>query len=369
MDMCNQAEGRSAAKLNDTATLTTAAATATAIEPAAGPSTPQLIEMPAPELASVASPIESEKTAGSKTDGLETRVSNPAVEPALPNINEVSETEPPKVSSPMLDPAKPSQGKRGVPKPYWIKPLMANERSVPPREPLAAKGADSTDRSMPRSGRFAMLAASLAVAAGLGAVAGALGASAVAPTAATPAPGPVVSSIDAVVSSTDADETQSLKATVAQLRADVSALIVTIETANKAANGQLTKMAERFDRIERAQAEPVARNGKAVEALERLERRADTGASRGTTGSLLTGPAAAPAAAPLAGGPAAAPPTVPGWAVRDVYRGVALIQGPRRGLIEVEAGDVIPGIGRVESIRKQDGHWIVTTSRGIIASH
>ena len=361
MDMCNQAEGRSAAKLNDTATLTTAAATATAIEPAAGPRTPQLIEMPAPELASVASPIESEKTAGSKTDGLETRVSNPAVEPALPNINEVSETEPPKVSSPMLDPAKPSQGKPGVPKPDWIKPLMANERSVPPHEPLAAKGADPTDRSMPRSGKFAMLAASLAVAAGLGAVAGALGASTVAPTAATPAPGPVVSS-------TDADETQSLKATVAQLRADVSALIVTIETANKAANGQLSKMAERFDRIERSQAEPVARNGKAVGALERLERRADTGASRETTGSLLTGPAAAPAAAPLVSSPAATPPTVSGWAVRDVYRGVALIQGPRRGLIEVEAGDVIPGIGRVESIRKQDGHWIVTTSRGIIAS-
>ena len=357
MDMCNEAEGRSAAKLNDTATLTTA----TAIEPAAGPRTPQLIEMPAPELASVASLIESEKTAGSKTDGLETPLSKPAVEPALPNINEVSETEPPKVSSPMLDPAKPSQGKRGVPKPYWIKPLMANERSVPPREPLAAKGADPTDRSMPRSGKFAMLAASLAVAAGLGAVAGALGASTVAPTAATPAPGPVVSS-------TDADETQSLKATVAQLRADVSALRVTIETANKAANGQLTKIAERFDRIERAQAEPVARNGKAVDALERLERRADTGASRETTGSLLTGPAAAPAAAPLASSPAATPPTVPGWAVRDVYRGVALIQGPRRGLIEVEAGDVIPGIGRVESIRKQGGHWIVTTSRGIIAS-
>ena len=214
MDMCNEAEGRSAAKLNDTATLTTAAATATAIEPAAGPSTPQLIEMPAPELASVASPIESEITAGSKTDELETRLSNPAVEPALPNINEVSETEPPQVSSPMLDPAKPSQGKPGVPKPDWIKPLMANERSVPLREPLAGKGADPTDRSMPRSGRFAMLAVSLAVAAGLGAVAGALGASTVAPTAATPTPGPVASS-------TDADETQSLKATVAQLRADV----------------------------------------------------------------------------------------------------------------------------------------------------
>jgi hypothetical protein len=189
-----------------------------------------------------------------------------------------------------------------------------------------------------------LLAASLAVAAGLGAVAGALGASAVATPTAAPAPAPVPTT-----PTTEADDTQSLKATVAQLRADVSALRVTIETANKAASGQLAKITERFDRMER-------------------ERRADTGASKETTGSLLSGPAAAPAAASSAAGPAAAPPTVPGWAVRDVYRGVALIQGPRFGLIEVEAGDVIPGIGRVESIRKQDGHWVVTTSRGNIAS-
>jgi hypothetical protein len=352
MENCNESGRRSGAVAHSTDAATITSVTATAIEPAAAASNkPQteLIQVPAPELASTVSPIESEKADGAKTDNLGTRPLKPANEPALPNTKAgASETEA-KVSSPPLDPAKPSRGRPGVPNLDWIKPLMATERSVPPREPpaapaasaSAATGVDSSNRPQPRSRRFALLAASLAVAAGLGAVAGALGASAVAPPAATPAPAPVAPT-------SEADDTQSLKATVAQLRADVSALRVTIETANKAASGQLTKISERFDRIER-------------------ERRADTGASKEATGSLLSGPTAAPAA-PSAAGPAAAPPTVPGWAVRDVYRGVALIQGPRFGLIEVEAGDVIPGIGRVESIRKQDGHWVVTTSRGIIAS-
>jgi hypothetical protein len=51
--------------------------------------------------------------------------------------------------------------------------------------------------------------------------------------------------------------------------------------------------------------------------------------------------------------------------VRDVRRGIALIEG-RYGLIEVETGDTLPGLGRIEGIRKQDGRWIVVTSRGLI---
>ena len=38
------------------------------------------------------------------------------------------------------------------------------------------------------------------------------------------------------------------------------------------------------------------------------------------------------------------------------------------GLIEVEAGDVVPILGRIESIHKQDGRWVVTTSKGIITA-
>ena len=56
-----------------------------------------------------------------------------------------------------------------------------------------------------------------------------------------------------------------------------------------------------------------------------------------------------------------------GWVLREVGRGSALIES-RRGLYEVFAGDPIPGLGRVDAIRKQDGRWVVVTSRGLIVA-
>ena len=60
-------------------------------------------------------------------------------------------------------------------------------------------------------------------------------------------------------------------------------------------------------------------------------------------------------------------PTVEGWVLRDVANGSALIEG-RRGMYEVYAGDPVPGLGRVDAIRKQDGHWVVVTSKGLIVA-
>lgn len=57
-----------------------------------------------------------------------------------------------------------------------------------------------------------------------------------------------------------------------------------------------------------------------------------------------------------------------GWVVRRAANGVALIQGGRHGAFEVQQGDVVPGVGRIEAIRRQDGRWIVVTSNGIIQS-
>ena len=42
-----------------------------------------------------------------------------------------------------------------------------------------------------------------------------------------------------------------------------------------------------------------------------------------------------------------------------------LIEG-RQGIFEVYAGDPIPGLGRAEAIRRQDGRWVVVTSKGLI---
>jgi hypothetical protein len=34
--------------------------------------------------------------------------------------------------------------------------------------------------------------------------------------------------------------------------------------------------------------------------------------------------------------------------------------------MEVEPGDNLPGLGRIEAIRRQDGRWVVVTSKGVI---
>ena len=56
-----------------------------------------------------------------------------------------------------------------------------------------------------------------------------------------------------------------------------------------------------------------------------------------------------------------------GWALRDAGNGSALIEG-RQGMFEVYAGDPVPGLGRIEAIRKQDGKWVVVTSKGLIVA-
>jgi len=60
-------------------------------------------------------------------------------------------------------------------------------------------------------------------------------------------------------------------------------------------------------------------------------------------------------------------PTVEGWVLRDVDHGGALIEG-RYGMYEVYAGDPVPGLGRIDAIRRQDGRWVVVTSRGLIVA-
>jgi len=64
-------------------------------------------------------------------------------------------------------------------------------------------------------------------------------------------------------------------------------------------------------------------------------------------------------------GKAAKPGVGEGWVLRKAYRGAALVEG-RYGIIEVEPGDTLPGVGRVEEIKRQDGRWVVVTGKGLI---
>ena len=203
---------------------------------------------------------------------------------------------------------------------------------------------DSADET-PHVSRFTLLAAALALAAALGAMIGALAAYGLARPA----------NIAVAAGRPGLEEVQALKENVVQARVELAALKLSIDSANRNAAAQLTRISERIDRVERVQAEPAAKLAKAVDALERLSR--GEAAPKDVTGSVLPPPAAV--------NQATKPGAIDGWVVRDVHRGTALIEG-RMGLIEVDQGDVVPGLGRVDAIRRQDGRWVVVTSKGLI---
>jgi hypothetical protein len=204
------------------------------------------------------------------------------------------------------------------------------------------------ESASPYVSRFTVLAASLALAAALGAMVGALVAYGLARPGAIPA---------VAVGRAALEETQALKENVVQARVELAALKLSIDSANRNTGAQLGRISERIDRVERSQAEPAAKLTKALDTLERLSR--GEAASKDVTGSVV------PAASGLNQPAKPASAAVEGWVVRDVYRGTALIEG-RMGVIEVDQGDVVPGLGRVDAIRKQDGRWVVVTPKGLI---
>jgi hypothetical protein len=227
---------------------------------------------------------------------------------------------------------KPATGE-GAPDP------LAQEETAP--EPPAVNAPS------PRVNRFTMLAACLALAAAFGGMVGALAAYGLA----RPQPTPVIAA-----GKFGSEEIQALRENVVQARVELAALKVSIDAGNRTATTQFTKIAERIERMERNAAEPAAKINKAVESLERLSRTEGAASLKDLTSSI-TPPQ------PIAGKSGG----LEGWVLRDVRRGTAFIEG-RVGIMEVEQGDLVPGLGRIDAIRKQDGRWVVVTSKGTITT-
>jgi len=178
-----------------------------------------------------------------------------------------------------------------------------------------------------------------------------------------------------------------LEAAVARLDADIVALKASVEQNAKLGVTQFNKTSDRLDKVEKAQVDPatkLARLSDEVSKLRSTQAAAPAVAPVAATAPAQAVAAAAPATTTVAKditgsvAPAAAAaspvkpevarlPTVEGWVLRDVGYGGALIEG-RRGIFEIYAGDSIPGVGRVDAIRKQDGRWVVVTSKGLIVS-
>ncbi len=150
-------------------------------------------------------------------------------------------------------------------------------------------------------------------------------------------------------------ETRALKETVVRLGTELATVKASIDAANRHAAAQFGKLAERFDRAEKAQAEPAAKLARITESLDRLEKRPV--AAHDVTGAVTT-----------VEKQQAKPPVAEGWKLRDFYAGRAVVESRGGGVYEVGPGSNLPGLGKVETIKREDGRVIVVTPKGIIAS-
>ncbi len=226
----------------------------------------------------------------------------------------------------------------------------------------ASKPTDGSATSSPsQPSRFLLLAASVAIAAAVGALAGSLSASGFSY---------FMQGSGGHAYVADAKTLQAVQAIRAEL-AELAMLKANLDSATKSANGQFAKLTDRLDRVERAGAEPAAKLSHIAEAVDRLEKRsaaapaaASAPVAPETTGSIASG---APAA--LAAPEMKVPDRVlQDWVVQDVRGNRALVASRYGGMFAVAAGGFLPGLGRVETIKRQDGQWIVVTNRGLITS-
>jgi hypothetical protein len=307
---------------------------------------------------------------------------------AVPNSSDPRIDTPPKGDAPQADGPKADTLKNDRPSPDTAKTDAAGAGATRlPRELLILSPGEGTwerseegfesgnaapkpDKEMPTRRRFAAMAAMLLLAVIAGAAGGAFATIGLPPRAGTTAAA--------------APDMATLEASVGRIDADIMALKARLERTTNESLTQFNKTSDRLERIEKAQAEPAAKLAKLGEAVDKLRATASaattvaTVAPNDVTGTVTTpaGAQASPPHAPPAAVAAAgnAPisevgrlPMIEGWVLRDVSHGSALIEG-RIGLYDVFAGDVVPGLGRIEVIRKQDGRWVVVTARGLIVA-
>ncbi|WP_247514402.1 hypothetical protein [Bradyrhizobium sp. 157] len=275
----------------------------------------------------------------------------------------------PKPDAPKVDAVRMEAPKDEAPKIDAVKPeaprFPGNVTIMSPGDRVGAETKAAPAEASSAKRRIGAMAAVVALATVAGALGGALATSGI---------GKLMAGDSAVASAKDS----ALEASVARLDAEIGALKASLEQTSKTTTGQLNKASDRLDKVEKAQAEPAAKLAKLSETVDKLraaQASATTAAAAPAPAKEVTGsvPQQVAAAAP-APAPAAPPkpevarlPTVEGWVLRDVVNGSALIEG-RRGMYEVYAGDPVPGLGRVDAIRKQDGRWVVVTSKGLIVA-
>jgi len=234
----------------------------------------------------------------------------PAVEsPPLSPGAETSASEPAKAEAP-----------EPIAVPAIIPAVAAAEPPPPPRFVIR-----------PRHKRYAVLAVSVTFAAALGAAIGGFSA-------------PAKPDIAAV------EQNKAMQQSIARLNRDLATLKASLEQANKAAHTQIAKISERLDH----QAADVTGSISAPQTVP------------ATTPTPL--PTSRPAQRIAAGeAPPARIPVVPDWSIHDFRDGYVFVENHGE-VYQVQLGAPLPGLGPVQSVKRQDGRWMVLTPKGMIVS-
>jgi hypothetical protein len=184
-----------------------------------------------------------------------------------------------------------------------------------------------------RMRRRAALAATIMIAAGFGAAAGAIAMRQPAPTPAKP---------DTAL----LEENHALQRSVAKLNKDLTTLKANVEVAARDSKTQIAKVTASLS--------------------DRLDKAMDVTGSIGkpaTTTAAVSPPIATPA--PL---PQPRPSIVQGWTVREARNGRVWVEN-RGELFAVAPGIPLPGLGRVETIRREGNSLVVVTTKGLITEN
>ncbi len=157
-----------------------------------------------------------------------------------------------------------------------------------------------------------------------------------------------------------------------EIRAELELLKTSVERSQAELTSMLSQVIERVERMEQAEARPQA--AAATPPVAQVVAAVPTPPPAAQVVATVPTPPPPPRPTPEADAKLISPPpaearrepvVIKQWTVREVLNGMALLEGPR-GLVGVSPGQTLPGIGRVESIVRQGGRWVVATSNGVI---
>jgi hypothetical protein len=128
--------------------------------------------------------------------------------------------------------------------------------------------------------------------------------------------------------------------------------------AGKIATATGSGIARRHESTQSIARPATSATNKTSPALQRNATAAETAATIGRRANTLSTPMPVPETKPT---------TIEGWTVREVVDGTAVLEGPD-GVWKAARGEVVPGLGRVDSIVRWGNRWIVATSKGLITT-